>query len=113
MKAPDRRQAISSAGEQLHLIEPPPFSPTWLPRSTLAGRALAALLSKHRLKHPDFMGATGSWRLAEPIRKLPHDYGWPVDAFEILCPTTDNPSRNIGEYALPPWVVETVGGFHG
>lgn len=41
MKTPERRQASSGVGEQLHLIEPPPFSPTYPPRSSLPGRAVA------------------------------------------------------------------------
>jgi hypothetical protein len=112
MKTPERRQATSGVGKQLNLIEPPPFSPKWPKRSSLAGRALSALLRGERLKHPAFEARTGSWRLAEPVRKLRHDYGWPVETLEIPCPTADNPDRIIGEYLLPAWVVDSVGVRH-
>ena len=108
MKTPERRQASSGVGEQLHLIEPPPFSPTWPKPSSLPGIALAALLQGRRLRHPDFEDMTGSWRLAEPIRKLRHQFGWPVETVEITCPTPENPERIIGEYLLPDWVIDTV-----
>jgi hypothetical protein len=113
MKTPGRRQATSGVGEQLNLIEPPPFSPRWPKRSSLSGRALSELLRGHHLKHLDFIGTTGSWRLAEPIRKLRHDYGWPVETLEIPSPTAENPGRIIGEYLLPTWVLDSVDATHG
>jgi hypothetical protein len=113
MKTPDRRQANSGVGEQLDLIEAPAFSPRWPPRASLSGRALSELLRGQRIKHPDFMRTTGSWRLAEPIRKLRRSYGWPVETIEIQSPTPENPARVIGEYLLPQWVIESVGDSRG
>lgn len=113
MKTPERRQASSGVGEQLYLIEPPPFSPIWSKRSSLPGRALAALLRGERLRHPRFEVMTGSWRLAEPVRKLRHQFGWPVQTIEIEAPTAENPTRVIGEYVLPQWVIDRVGPVNG
>ena len=42
MKTPERRQASSGVGEQLHLIESRPFSPVWPKRSSLPGLVGAA-----------------------------------------------------------------------
>ncbi len=108
-----RGAGAGGAGQQLSFLPQPEFSPT-LPRSsTLAGRALAVLLAGRRLTHPQFQGMTGSWRLAEPIRALRHDFGWPVDTIEIPAPTTEHPDRIIGEYVMPEWVIREVGGAHG
>jgi hypothetical protein len=111
MKTPDSRQAMSGVGEQLHLIEPPPFSPTRPARATLAARALECLLRGETLTHPEFEKRTRSWRLAEPIRALRHEHGWPVEALEIHCPTEEHPNRTIARYYLPSWVIEAVGGI--
>jgi hypothetical protein len=108
MKTPDRRQACSGALEQLNLIDPPPFSPKWPKRSSLPHVALTALLSGKEWTHPDFEEVTGSWRLAEPIRKLRHHFGWPVLTIEIPSPTTDHPDRVIARYALPRWVIDEM-----
>lgn len=110
MKTPKRRQAISGVvGEQLALIDPPPFCPKYPKRSTLAGEALKLLLSGRTLTHPEFEDITNSWRLSEPIRALRHDYGWPVDTIEIPAPTAERPDRFIAKYKLPHWVIEEVG----
>ena len=109
MKTPDRRQAMSGAGEQLHLIPPPQFCPTWPKRASLAGRALSTLLKGQAITHPEFEIATGSWRLAEPIRALCHDHGWPVETVEIRAPTAENPNRKIARYVLPDSVRQQIG----
>ena len=113
MKAPERRQATSGAGEQLTLIDPAPFSPKYPKRSTLAGEALARLLNGDALTHPEFEAVTCSWRLSEPIRALRHDYGWPVETIEIPAPTPERPDRFIARYVLPPWVIQEVGAANG
>ena len=113
MKTPERRQASSGAvGEQLYLIDPPPFSPIWPTATSLAGRALSMLL-RGPITHPVFEGVTQSWRLSEPIRALRHDYGWPVETIEIPAPTSERPSRFIAEYFLPQWVIQELGGING
>jgi hypothetical protein len=110
MKAPERRQASSGVvGEQLTLIDPPPFSPKYPSRTTLAGEALALLLAGYPLTHPQFEGITNSWRLSEPIRALRHDFGWPVETIEIPAPTAERPDRYIARYVLPDWVRQQVG----
>ena len=114
MKTPVRRQASSGVvGEQLNLIDPPPFSPKYPKRSSLAGEALSVLLKGRTLTHPEFEGMTGSWRLSEPVRALRHDYGWPVETIEIPAPTADRPDRIIARYVMPQWVLEEVGDAHG
>lgn len=113
MKTPEGRQASSGVGtEQLYLFEPPPFSPIWPRRSTLAGRALALFLEGEALTHPDFQEHTGSWRLSEPVRALRHDYGWPVESNDIPCPTADHPDRVISRYFLPAQVLKKMRGTH-
>ena len=113
MKTPERRQASSGVvGEQLNLIDPPPFSPVYPKRASLAGEALALLLAGRTLTHPEFEGITKSWRLSEPIRALRHDYGWPVVTIEIPAPTAERPDRYIAKYLLPPWVLQEVGAAH-
>ena len=113
MKTPERRQASSGVvGEQLNLIDPPPFSPIWPSPSSLPGKALALLLAGRTLTHPEFEDVTGSWRLSEPVRALRHDYGWPIEAIEIASPTGDRPDRIIARYVLPDWVLEEVGALH-
>lgn len=114
MKTPDRRQADSGVvGDQLNLIDPPPFSPTFPKPSTLAGEALKLLLSGRQITHPDFQSITKSWRLSEPIRALRHDYGWPVETIEIPAPTSDRPERIIARYTLPEWVLHELGASNG
>ena len=113
MKNPERRQASSGlVGEQLNLIDPPPFSPTYPKPSTLAGEALSLLLSGRTITHPQFEGITKSWRLSEPIRALRHDYGWPVVTIELPAPTVDRPDRVIAKYVMPQWVLQEVGAAH-
>lgn len=114
MKTPDGRQAQSGvAGEQLNLIDAPPFSPTFPNRSSLAGEALALLLAGCTLTHPEFEGITRSWRLSEPVRALRHDFGWPVQTIEIPAPTPERPDRTIAKYVMPQWVLREVGAAHG
>ena len=112
MKTPERRQASSGVvGVQMTLIDPPPFSPKYPHRTTLAGEALALLLAGYPLTHPQFEGITNSWRLSEPIRALRHDFGWPVETIEIPAPTTERPDRYIAQYILPDWVREKLRGI--
>lgn len=114
MTTPERGQAPSGAvGEQLNLIDPPPFSPTYPSRASLTGEALALLLEGRTLTHPQFEGLTRSWRLSEPIRALRHDYGWPVQTIEIAAPTPERPDRYIAKYIMPEWVLREVGVAHG
>src|SRR5687768_8521124 len=113
MKTPVRRQASTGAGEQLHLIEPPPFCPTTPKSSTLAADALKKLLRGDSITHQDFIRTRGSWRLAEFIRALRHDHGWPVQTVNIAAPTKHNPSRTIARYELPRWVLEQLESCNG
>lgn len=99
--------------KQCELFEPPPFSPTYPRRATLAGEALALLLAGCAITHPDFEGITKSWRLSEMIRALRHDYGWPVQTVEIPAPTAERPDRFIAKYILPEWAREEVGCIRG
>lgn len=108
MKTPDSRQASSGVvGEQLCLIDPPPFSPIYPTPSSLAGRALALFLKGRALTTPDFQEVTKSWRLAAYVGKLIHEYGWPVDSLDI--PFSDDPNRTISRYFMPAWVLREVG----
>lgn len=87
-------------GEQLHLIEPAPFAPSWPTRGTLADRALARFLAGERLTHPDFLDGCGSWRLAAVVFEL-RAYGWPIQSESLAAPSDENPARCIARYWLP------------
>lgn len=106
------RSARAGGFAQWELFEPPPFSPKYPKRSTLAWAALMDLLSGKAITHPDFQTRTSSWRLSEPIRVLRHEFGWPVVTIEIPAPTKDRPKRYIAKYVLPDWVIRAVGGIH-
>ena len=114
-KTPEGGQALSGVeeAEQLSLFGPIPFSPIYPKRTSLPGRALALLLDGRELTHPEFETLTGSWRLSEPIRALRHDFGWPVHATEISCPTAERPDRVIARYYLPSRVLQALGVQHG
>jgi len=100
MKTPERRQASSGVvGEQLTLIDPPPFSPSWPKRGTLPDRALAMLMSGRMFDHPDFELNTESWRLGAAIFTL-RTLGWPVETIEIPSPTEQCPRRTVALYKL-------------
>ena len=99
--------------KQCELFDPPPFSPVYPKRASLAGEALAVLLAGDTLTHPQFESRTRSWRLSEFIRALRHDYGWPVETIEIPAPTAERPDRYIARYVLPQWVRQEVGANHG
>lgn len=112
MKNPDRRQAESGfVGEQLYLIDPPPFSPTYPNRSTLAGKALTLFLQGRAITTPDFQEVTRSWRLAAYAEQLINKHGWPIVAVEV--PFADDPRRSIARYSMPKWVIRELGATHG
>lgn len=114
MKTPEGGVTQSGAVvEQLCLLDPPPFSPTFPNRTTLAGRALAVLLKGCALTHPDFQSMTNSWRLSEPIRALRHDFGWPILTIEIPSPTKECPGRTIARYILAPEARRSLEVSHG
>jgi hypothetical protein len=114
MKSPAHlgRGGEANGIKQFVLFEPPPFSPTFPNPASLAGEALALLLSGRSITHPEFENLTASWRLSEPIRQLRRDHGWPVETIEILAPTEERPDRYIALYILPKWVLEEVGSIH-
>lgn len=57
-------------GEQLSFLPPPPFSPSWPTRNTLADRALGMFMNGDMLDHPDFESSTQSWRLGAVVFTL-------------------------------------------
>jgi len=99
MKTPERRQASTGAGEQLTLIDPPPFCPTLPKPGSLPHRALHMLASGKMIDHQDFEIFTESWRLAAAIFTL-RALGWPVETVEISSPTEHCPHRVIALYKL-------------
>ena len=106
MKTPDSHQASSGVhGEQLFLIEPPSFSPTYPNPSTLAGQALARMLKGERLTQPRF-GLT-HWRLAAYINEL-KNMGWPINAIDVARPEGWGIGKPIAEYWLPQWVLSAL-----
>lgn len=99
-KAPHNLPAAGAWGEQLTLIDPPPFCPTWPKRNTLADKALKLFLDGKVFDHPDFLEGCGSWRLAAVVFQL-RTLGWPIDSIEIPAPSEENPRRAIAIYKLP------------
>ena len=87
------------AGEQLSLLPPPPFCPTWPARGTLAALALERLMDGALLNHNDFIGACGSWRLGAVIFHL-RSLGWPIETISSHCPTVQSPERMVARYKL-------------
>lgn len=110
MKNPERRQATSGfVGEQLNLIDPPPFSPVFPPPASLTAEALRLLLTGRTLTHPEFEDITGSWRLGAYICTL-REMGWPVITIEIPAPTAECPDRYIAKYVMPQWAIDELEG---
>lgn len=94
-----QRDAIG-IGEQLTLLPPTPFSPSWPQENTLAIVALRLFLTGEEVDTPAFQRLTDSWRLSAVVlilRKL----GWPIETIERRCPTSERPNRFIGVYFLP------------
>ena len=113
MKTPDRDQASTGVvGEQLALIDPPPFSPQYPPQSSLASVALKTLLGGKAITHPEFEDETRSWRLGAYVFTL-RELGWPVVTQEIHSPTPDAQDRVIARYSMPHWVIDAVEVNHG
>jgi hypothetical protein len=107
MRTPGDHHDDSGAGQQLHLIDPPPFSPKMPAPSTLEAALLEDLLSGETPTHPQWERKRSSWRLAvyvDILRKL----GWPIETVPIWCPSGVNPARRIARYRMPAWVIEQV-----
>lgn len=98
-KAPAPSKVTGASGEQLSLLPPPPFCPTWPTRGTLADRALGMLMDGRLIDHPDFESSTHSWRLGAVIYTL-RTLGWPVETIEVPSPTEHSPDRVIALYRL-------------
>jgi hypothetical protein len=98
-KAPHNLPAAGALGEQLTLIDPPPFCPAWPARNSLADRALKMFLDGRTFDHPDFIGACRSWRLAAVVFQL-RTLGWPIQTIEKLSPSDEHPGRTIALYKL-------------
>ena len=100
-QTPTSDQAMNGVyGEQLSFLPPPPFSPTWPQKKTLADRALGLLMDGRHIDHPDFEQSTQSWRLGAVIFTL-RTLGWPIETIDIPSPTEQNPDRVIALYYLP------------
>lgn len=99
-KAPHNLPAAGALGEQLTLIDPPPFCPAWPKRNTLSDRALKLFLDGRVFDHPDFLEGAGSWRLAAVVFQL-RALGWPIETIEVPSPSEEYPRRTIALYKLP------------
>jgi hypothetical protein len=99
-KAPHNLPAAGALGEQLTLIDPPPFCPTWPKRNTFSDRALKRFLDGCVFDHLDFLEGAGSWRLAAVVFEL-RAQGWPIETIEVPSPSEKHPGRIIALYELP------------
>jgi hypothetical protein len=112
-KAPYNLPAAGALGEQLTLIDPPPFCPAWPKRNTLADCALKLFLDGRVFNHPDFIDGAGSWRLAAVVFQL-RTLGWPIDTIEVASPSEECPGRTIARYKLPAkYVAEALATMDG
>jgi hypothetical protein len=108
MKNPESSQAKSGfMGEQLYLIDPPPFSPSFPTQSSLTGLALKMLLQGQAITTLDFQKTTHSWRLAAYVEQLINKHRWPILTEEIRFST--DPRRIIASYSMPKWVILEIG----
>ncbi len=98
-KAPNTLQASGALGEQLSFIDPAPFCPAFPTRGTLPDALLSRLLSGERMTQPEWLGISGSWRLAASAGEL-GDLGWPVESLLVPAPSMTNPNRKIARYGL-------------
>jgi hypothetical protein len=101
--APTKTQAafsIYKQAEQLTLLDPPVFFPTWPKRGALAYRALAMFMDGQMIVTPDFQDFTARWRLAAVVCDL-RDLGWPIESIDIPAPTEERQNRFIALYRLP------------
>lgn len=94
--------------QQLALIAPPPFAPSWPSPTGMASAALHLMLGGAKIDHHDFMGELHSHRLAAYVYDL-RALGWPVDTILVPAPSADCPGRTIARYSLPEWVRQAVG----
>lgn len=108
MIAPDRRQALTGAGEQLTLIDPPPFCPTYPKQGSLPHLALSALLAGNHIDHGDFIESAESWRLAAAVHEL-RKQGWPVETIPVRRPSRTCPARVIARYQLSSACISQAG----
>ena len=97
-----------TAPQQMALIEPPPFAPSWPSPNGMASAALHLMLGGAKIDHQEFMGELHSHRLAAYIYDL-RAMGWPVETTLEAAPTADCPGRTIARYSLPEWVRLAVG----
>ena len=91
--------ATQGNGEKLSFLPPPPFSPSWPTRNTLADRALGMFMNGDMLDHPVFESSTQSWRLGAVVFTL-RALGWPIETIEIPSPTDQCPDRVVALYRL-------------
>jgi hypothetical protein len=95
-----RATSNRTAGEQLALLPPPPFNPSWPKRGTLADKALALFMAGRYMDHPGFEETAQSWRLAAVVFEL-RTLGWPIESIDVPAPTEAAPQRVISVYHLP------------
>jgi hypothetical protein len=98
-KAPAPTKTQGADGEQLSFLPPPPFSPSWPTKGTLADKALGMFMDGQMFDHPDFESRTESWRLGAVVFTL-RSLGWPIETVEVPSPTKDCPDRVIALYRL-------------
>jgi hypothetical protein len=92
-------------GEQLELLDPPPFSPGLPKPATLPDLLLRRLLEGESFTHPEWEAKSYSWRLAASVQHL-KDLDWPVQSLPEPAPTRQCPDRVISRYRLPQAAIE-------
>lgn len=102
-RAPHNLPAAGALGEQLTLIDPPPFCPSLPTKNSNADLALHDLLSG-AVTQLDWLASGRSWRLSAAVKELGY-LGWQPKSVLVQHAGWPKP---IAKYSLPPIAHQTA-----